>query len=485
MHQADGGSAVNTFAVDRGKPVNSQPDGAQARERVHRLAAQMMERERWEPARLRAHQRAGLDDLLQHALAHSPYYRETLGARARAPLALHELPVLTKDTLMAQFDRIVTDPRLKLAELESHLASDRAAEPLFDGHRVVGSGGTSGQRGVVVYDRDAWAIAQASVLRTLALQQVPPEARVLGIGAPTPLHMTHRLFAELRAGRNDDAPRLAVTTPIPAMVDALNAFQPEVLISYPSVIRRLAEEQQAGRLHIAPRKFSSCAETLTQDVRDLAAQVWNAPVLDVYASTETCVIGAECPFATGLHVPEDLLLLEVVDARNRPVAPGVVGDKVLVTVLFNRALPLIRYELSDLVALATQRCPCGRPHLRLASVRGRREDLLELPARVGRRLRINAFLLGETLLHVPAIRQYQLAPLRDGLCAHVVLRDASAPTQALADAHRVLAAELDHLGAAVERLEVHAVDQIQRVGSSAKQRALGAPTNTLTKGDAS
>jgi phenylacetate-CoA ligase len=451
---------MNTFAAERGTTVRT-------------LAARMMERERWAPARLHAHQAACLDDLLRHAAAHSPHYRDALGPLPRTPLALHELPVLDKATLMAQFDRIVTDPRLRLADLERHLAGPHAAEPLPGGYRVVGSGGTSGQRGVVVYDRHAWDTALASVLRVLALQQVAPEARVLGIGAPTPLHMTHRLFGELRAGRVDDAPRLAVTTPVPAMVQALNAFQPEVLISYPSVIRRLAEEQQAGRLRIAPRKFSSCAETLTRDVRDLAAQAWDAPVLDVYASTETCVIGAECPWATGLHVPEDLLIVEVVDAHNRPVPPGVLGDKVLVTVLFNRALPLIRYELTDLAALATQRCPCGRPHLRLASIRGRREDLLHLRGRAGGELRVNAFLLGETLLHVAAIRQYQMHPLPDGLRIDVVLCDGAAVAPTLSAARTALAAELQHLGAAIDTLELRAVEQIDRAGSAAKQRAVG------------
>jgi len=79
--------------------------------------------------------------------------------------------------------------------------------------------------------------------------------------------MTNRLFAELRAGRAD-VPGLAVTTPLREVVEALNAYQPEALITYPSFIRRLAEEQRAGRLRIAPRQFCSAAETLTQDVRD-------------------------------------------------------------------------------------------------------------------------------------------------------------------------------------------------------------------------
>ena len=109
-------------------------------------------------------------------------------------------------------------------------------------------------------------------------------------------------------------------------------------------------------------------------------------MLNAYGSTEANLIGVECPWATGLHVFEDLLALEVVDEHNRPVPPGVAGHKLLVTTLFNRTLPFIRYELSDLVTVADGPCPCGRPHLRLASVQGRREDVLSLPARNGGRV---------------------------------------------------------------------------------------------------
>jgi len=55
-----------------------------------------------------------------------------------------------------------------------------------------------------------------------------------------------------------------------------------------------------------------------------------------------------------MHLFEDLVLAEVVDANGRPVPPGVSGDRLLVTVLFSRTLPLIRYELTDRVRLATE-----------------------------------------------------------------------------------------------------------------------------------
>jgi phenylacetate-CoA ligase len=103
----------------------------------------------------------------------------------------------------------------------------------------------------------------------------------------------------------------------------------------------------------------------------------------VYAATETGGIAAECERHTGVHLFEDLVLAEVVDADGRPVPPGITGDRLLVTVLFSRTLPLIRYELTDRVRLATRSCPCGRPFRLLAAVEGGTDDLLQLPGRDG------------------------------------------------------------------------------------------------------
>ena len=62
----------------------------------------------------------------------------------------------------------------------------------------------------------------------------PPGARLLAIGAPSPLAITWQLFADLQAAQ-PDAPRLSVATPLPELVEALNAYQPEGLVGYPTV----------------------------------------------------------------------------------------------------------------------------------------------------------------------------------------------------------------------------------------------------------
>jgi phenylacetate-CoA ligase len=445
-----------------------------ARKRVEVLAAAMADRERWPRARLLELQQSRLRETVQHAVANSPYYRDVIGDVGNGAIDPQQLPVLTKATLMAEFDRIVTDPRVRLADAEEHLASERAGQPMFGEYRFFGSGGTTGKRGVTVYDQQAWDVALASLLHLLTAQGVSQKARILGIGAPTPFHVTNRLFAELRAGRSD-APRLSVTTPLPELIESLNAYRPEALITYPSVIRRLAEMQREGRLRIAPRQFSSVAETLTQDVRDLARDTWGARVLNVYGSTEANLIGFECPWSTGVHLLEDHLVLEVVDEHNQPVPAGVPGHKVLVTNLFNRTLPFIRYELSDIVTIAEGSCACGRPHLRLAAIQGRREDVVSLPARNGGRVGVHALLLGETLLLIPEVRQYQLSPQPPGgLLVRVLLREGTPKAAVLQSARHAIEAELDRLGATVDSLTVEAQDEIRRVGNGAKEKLVSA-----------
>src|SRR5262249_23144675 len=142
-----------------------------------------------------------------------------------------------------------------------------------------------------------------------------PATRFLSIAAPSPLHGTYRISAALRAGRAE-IPSLAVTTPLPEVVAALNAYRPESLMTYPSFLRRLAEEQRAGRLRIAPLRLLSAAEVLTADVRDLVRDIWGVETFDIFGTTETMVVGSECQAHAGVHLSDDLLVYEVVDRDN-------------------------------------------------------------------------------------------------------------------------------------------------------------------------
>jgi phenylacetate-coenzyme A ligase PaaK-like adenylate-forming protein len=157
-----------------------------------------------------------------------------------------------------------------------------------------------------------------------------------------------------------------------------------MLIGYASMIRLLAEAQLAGRLQISPRFVFSASEVLTDSTRRLAAEAWGRPPYNVYGATETSGIAAECGEHAGMHRFEDLVIIEVVDADNRPVQRGEYGAKVLATVLFSRTLPLIRYEMSDSLQLAADHhCRCGRPYALISGIQGREQESLDFPTAGG------------------------------------------------------------------------------------------------------
>jgi phenylacetate-CoA ligase len=436
---------------------------------VNRRTAELVARNVWPREQLIQFQYEQLRKMLQHAVASSPYYRDLIGDLVARNAPLHEFPVMTKAMLMANFDRIVTDKRLTRALVEQHLNSDQVGAAFLGEYRVAATGGTTGERGIFVYDQTGWEIVVANLLRFQRSIGVFPTTRSLGIGAPSPIHLTNRVYAELRSGR-PGAPQLVVTMPLAEVVAALNDYQPEVLGTYPSFLRSLAEEQRAGRLRIAPRLLRSVAETLTQDVRDLARTVWNVPIVNVYAATEIGVIGQECEEAAGMHLAEDLFVMEVVDQASQPVPPGVQGAKVLVTPLANDVLPVIRYELSDLVTMADGSCRCGSPFARIAGIQGRREEMLQVPTAAGARVDVHAARLRSPLLRIAGITQHQFAQLPDGIRILIVPApgcDSAAIRAATEGAIRTTLAPLD---AATARLEVEIVDHIDRAGSGAKEK---------------
>jgi len=86
--------------------------------------------------------------------------------------------------------------------------------------------------------------------------------------------------------------------------------------------------------------------------------------------------GFECAERSGLtHVHEDYCYPEVLGDDDQPVRPGERGELVL-TNLYRKAMPLLRYRTRDLVQLADRPCPCGRTLLSFeGGVLGRLDDM--------------------------------------------------------------------------------------------------------------
>src|SRR5580704_12249912 len=134
------------------------------------VAAVSLEQIDWPADRLATHRTRRLRELVRTATERSPWYRKRLSGVDIDHLdesTLAELPVLTKAELMEHFDDITTDSRLSLGGLEAHLNTVETGTYLLGRYTALTSGGSSGQRGVFVYDWDAWAVFWLTCHRTL------------------------------------------------------------------------------------------------------------------------------------------------------------------------------------------------------------------------------------------------------------------------------------------------------------------------------
>ena len=162
-----------------------------------------------------------------------------------------------------------------------------------------------------------------------------------------------------------------------------------------------------------------------------------------------------------MHLFEDLAIFENVDEGGAPVSDGRPGTFLLITDLFGRTQPKLRYALSDSVVISSEPCPCGRPSRRVLSVAGRSDDILELPAAAGGTVRVHPLVLRSPMAAQPGVLQYQVVHDREGLHLRVVSRGDADASAIERDARTALDGALQAAGAAIA-VDVRAVPELER-----------------------
>lgn len=248
------------------------------------------------------------------------------------------------------------------------------------------------------------------------------------LGGPLP-HLT--IVDPHVPGRAADV--VPVLTPIPDQLALIREHHVRAgvvsLITYPSNALLLADAIREGGLDFAfVRRLGLISESVDDGQLAILRRAFpEARIWSNYSAMEVGLISFACPYEPGFHhAAAGKLGIEILDDAGRPCPLGQVG-RVVITDYFNRATPLIRYEIGDLAAPAE--CPCGRislPALRniLGKVRG---CLLH---RDGRRF---PFIdLSRTIRDLPGVRQYQV--VQDAVDAFTVRLVADRPPTALIEA---------------------------------------------------
>ena len=433
------------------------------------IIPEMVQRLRWPAERLRRERQTRLRELLRVALASSPWHRERLGGIDPDSFDEEDLPLIpamTKDDLMAHWDAIVTDRRLTLGMVERHLAGVTSDAYLFDELHACASGGSTGRRGVFVHGFQAWAEEYAGFMRHVLWDRAAsPELATLpnNVAVVAAQHATHMTSSMAQTFDNPmvQVERFPVTQPIDRIVAGLNDYQPVALLGYPSALALLAVEARDGRLRIAPKRILSTSEPLLPEVRRSVEDAFGAPVANMYGTSEAGPIGVGCWRGPGLHLCDDMVIVEPVDEAGRPVPPGTRSDKIYVTALSNPTLPLIRFELTDQVTILGQACQCGSAHRLIADVEARLDDDFSYPGGVV----VHPHVFRSVLAREAWLVEYQIRQTPTG--AEVLVIGSPGDPDAVG---RALEKELAQMGVAGPAVDVRVTDGLERQAAGKVRR---------------
>lgn len=438
------------------------------REEAMRRLPEHLDRLSWSATQLRDWRRARLREILVVARDRSRWHRSRLAGIDVAAIdedGLRALPVMTKDDLMANFDAIVTDPRLTQALVDAHVAGLTADAYLLDEFHAVASGGSSGVRGVFVWGWEAWA----EVFLVAQRRQIADAATSTDLDRPPVIMLvaadnaSHFTSANPQTFRSEFPPvhRFPVTLPLREIVEGLNRADGTHLAAYASMLGALAAEARAGRLRITPRRVMSTAEPLLPEIRAVVAATWGAPIANMWGTSEGGIMGIGCFRGDGIHLNDDLLIIEPVDAGGNPVPAGTRSAKIYLTNLYNPVLPLIRYEITDEVTPLDDLCPCGSAWRRIADIQGRLDDVF----RYGD-VTVHPHVFRTVIGRDPHIVEYQVRQTATGAEVLVRARGTVSPDAITVE----LAGELARAGLATPEVTVTVVDGFARSGTGKLKR---------------
>jgi phenylacetate-coenzyme A ligase PaaK-like adenylate-forming protein len=232
---------------------------------------------------------------------------------------------------------------------------------------------------------------------------------------------------------------LSVQTPLPRLVTQLNEFRPARLECYASTGLLLAAEREAGRLRIDPVLVSLGGEGLPEaEYGRISAAFGGATIFNLYACNEAIALSFTCREGW-LHIHEDWIVFEPVDADHTPTPPGQLSHTVLLSTLYKREQPILRYDLGDSILQRPDPCPCGSPFMAVR-LQGRSAEVLTFTTEQGQPVSIVPLALATSVERTAGVELFQLVQISpDTLQVRLRAAEGSDPLRVRESVHTDLA----------------------------------------------
>lgn len=322
---------------------------------------------------------------------------------------LRDLPITTKEMIMRDYDNWITTSDFTLKDLEEFAVNESLAGELYQGkYTVVETSGSTGYPFYIAYNRRESSKMNSAMSNHLKMKFVlnrpacylfPFDKHILSICSAKEGLRKYPLMKKYAILKDSNIP-------IEEMVDFLNKLQPKIICTYVSTIEALAKEQLKGTLRLKLKAVFTGGETLSQKTREYIENVFGCRMYSMYASTEASGIALDCDYGH-MHLHNDSLIVEPVDENYNPVPVGEKSHKILITSLYERTVPIIRYEVSDKVTIHNTPCKCGNQSP-WVEVEGRSVEPPFIFKNADKEVAVSTFMLFVKTMGMPNVRKIQL-----------------------------------------------------------------------------
>jgi phenylacetate-CoA ligase len=258
--------------------------------------------------------------------------------------------------------------------------------------------------------------------------------------------------------------------------DTIRRIQPDTIMCVPSFILRLiqyAEEHHIDYRNSSIRRIIGIGEGLREQDFSLnllgkrIKEKWDVELFATYSSTEMGATFSECPCACGGHVHPELIIVEIIGEDNMPVADGEVGE-IVVTTLGVEGMPLLRFRTGDMAAKRVEPCACGRNSYRLTPLVGRKNNMIKLKGTTLYPPALNDVLDNADYIENYVVEVRDSAAGTDDVVVKIGLKTDVTATEA-----NIIKELKDRFRSRIRVapvVEVHPVEEIQRINFPAKSR---------------
>jgi phenylacetate-CoA ligase len=325
----------------------------------------------WNPKELDEYQNKKLRAVMKHAYRNVPFYHNLFKSLNLYPddiktmNDLSKLPILTKE-------KIRKNP-------ESFLAKNIKKTSMI-------RGATSGSSGKVFeywIDKNVLGVSRALGLRAWEFAGYTVGDRIVTIAGSSllPKKMTHLMKITLKANRNLPLSSYNMDNEkIKNYVHKIIKFKPKFIRGYPSSIAIIANYLLENDIHeIKPLAVMTTAETLYNRERERISEVFDCDVFDQCGCNDGGENLSECKEHVGYHIAVERAIHEFVNEANEPISNNEISH-IILTDLWNFAMPLIRYDAGDIGIPSDEMCLCGRGLPLVKTIMGRTIDQIVLPS---------------------------------------------------------------------------------------------------------